>query len=409
MLRPAPHSLSRKKSIKKGDNHMKKEIIKKMLASAMGLMLITSMNAVAFAAELSSGVSVTNENSVNISKTLTVSNPNLTKVDGPGMSYSYSINTVEPSADNGGVSVTDSENNTGTVHAGPSGGVSLTASGVTFPVGTALNASPTGAENKKFFTAATDISKFTAPGIYRYQIRETLAPQDPASVGVTDTGDRDRYLDVYIENSDSGLKVAGYTLHDKYNNKTDGFNGGSTGAGQPFTGMAAFETKNIVLETEVTGNMGDRNHQFPFEGVIKDNGRSFYAKKGEAPVAASDEVAGSAAGTRVSTTLSHTEKYYISGLSSAALVNYTETNNTPDTYSISITGGNDSNPTKVAPNGEKTMGEASVIDSARVVFTNNLETVSPTGVVLRFGYAVFLIAAGAALVILRRNSGTEKR
>ncbi len=386
---------------------MKKTIIRKMLTSALGMMLITSMNAVAFASELSSGVSVTDEISVDISKIMTVSNPDLNNVDGPGMSYSYEINTVTPSADNGGISVTDSDNNTGNVHAGPENGVILLTSEVSFPVGTAVNASQSGAENKKYFTATTDLSKFTAPGIYRYQIKETLEPQDPISIGVNDTGDRERYLDVYLENSETGLKVAGYTLHDKYNNKTDGFNGGSTGTGQPFTGAAAFETKNIILETQVAGNMGNRDHQFPFSGVVKDNGRSFCAKKGEVPDAEVDTIEGSVSGSPISTTLAHTEKYYISGLSAAAIVDYTETNNTPDTYSISISGGNDSNASQVAPGEEKTMGEASVNDSAKVVFTNALDTVSPTGIVLRYGYAVFLIVAGATLVMLRRRSRKE--
>jgi len=155
----------------------------------------------------------------------------------------------------------------------------------------------------------------------------------------------------------------------------------------------------------VTGNMGDRNHQFPFEGIVKDNGRSFYVKKGEVPQGLiSEKAEGTVAGTLVSTTLAHGEKYYISGLSAAAVVNYTETNNTPDTYTVSISGGNPSEPEQITPNGEKTMGEASVNDSSRVIFTNDLETVSPTGVVLRYGYAMFLIVAGVLMVLFRKRN-----
>jgi len=384
---------------------MKKTLLKKLLAASLGMTLIISMSTAAFASELTSGVSVTDETSVNISKTLTVSNPDMTSTDGPGMSYSYSISSVVPSSDNGGVSITDADNHTGIVYYGPEGGVNLTTSSVSFPVGTEVNASQNGTENKKYFTASTDLSKFTSPGIYRYQITESPNPMDPTFVGVNDTGDRDRFLDVYIENGSDGLKVAGYTLHDRYNNKTDGFNGGSTGYGEPFTGAAMFETKNIILETEVTGNMGDRNHQFPFEGIVKDNGRSFYVKKGEVPQGLiSEKAEGTVAGTLVSTTLAHGEKYYISGLSAAAVVNYTETNNTPDTYTVSISGGNPSEPEQITPNGEKTMGEASVNDSSRVIFTNDLETVSPTGVVLRYGYAMFLIVAGVLMVLFRKRN-----
>ena len=387
---------------------MKKTLLSKILAPVLGMTLIMGMSGYAFAADLTSGVAITDETSVNISKVMKVINPDLSSVDGPGMDYSYSIISAVPSDENGGTSVTDAENRTGTVHEGPANGVSLATSTVSFPVGTPLNASSAGTDNTKFFTAAADLTKFTAPGIYRYKISETLTPHDPTSVGVTDTGDRDRYLDIYIENGPSGLKVAGYTLHDKYNNKTDGFNGGSTGSGQPFTGAAQFETKNILLENEVTGNMGDKNNQFPFAGTVKDNGRSFYAKKGEAPNAdPSNQAAGSASGTALSTALAHGEKYYISGLSSAAILDFTETNNTPDTYSVSITGGKDSESAPVISGGKKTMGEASVMNSETVKFTNKLDAVSPTGVVLRFGYAAFLILAGIVLVLLRKRSGSD--
>lgn len=389
---------------------MKKQLLRKIAASVSALALIASMNATAFAAELSSGVSITNELTVNINKTLTVSNPDLTSVDGPGMSYSYAISPAVPSDENGGTAVTDANNNTGTVHEGPQGGVTLVSSTVSFPVGTPVNASGQGTANTKSFTASSDLSRFTSPGIYRYKITETMDPADASSIGVSDTGDRDRYLDVYIENGETGLQVAGYTLHDKYNNKTDGFNGGSAGAGQPFTGAAKFETVNIVLENEVSGNMGNRNNQFPFEGKAADNGRSFYAKKGSAPESSStDMIAGAASGSTVATTLANNEKYYISGLSKAALIDYTETNNTPDAYSVTITGGTPSGPTQVAQGGTKTMGQTAVSDSAVVKFTNRLDTVTPTGVVLRFGAPLLVIALGAVLMLMRLSGGIRER
>ena len=88
-------------------------------------------------------------------------------------------------------------------------------------------------------------------------------------------------------------------------------------------------------------------------------------------------------------------------------MDFTETNNTPDTYSVSITGGKDSESAPVISGGKKTMGEASVMNSETVKFTNKLDAVSPTGVVLRFGYAAFLILAGIVLVLLRKRSGSD--
>ena len=164
---------------------MKKTLLSKILAPVLGMTLIMGMSSYAFAADLMSGVAVTDETSVNISKVMKVINPDLSSVDGPGMEYSYSVSSAVPSEDNGGTSVTDAENRTGTVHEGPANGVSLVSSTVSFPVGTQVNASSNGADNKKYFTASADLTKYTAPGIYRYKISETLTPQDPTSVGVT--------------------------------------------------------------------------------------------------------------------------------------------------------------------------------------------------------------------------------
>ena len=384
---------------------MKKNLLRKVAVSLAAMTLAFTFNMSAFAADITSGVSVTSDLSVNISKVLTASNPDLSAVDGPGAAYSYALSSVEPSSENGGTSVTDANNNTGTVHAGPEGGVTLGTNTVAFPVGTSVNTSAEGTANTKYFTAVSDLSRFSAPGIYRYKITETPSPDDIGSTGVADTGDRDRYLDVYIENSDNGLKVAGYTLHDRYNNKTDGFNGGSGGPGQPFTGAAEFETKNIILTQEVAGNMGDKNNQFPFDISVTDNGRSFYAAKEKLPVSQpSDQVTGSDSGSDISTTLSHQEKYYISGLSSVAYINYTEKNNTPDAYVVSIEGGNPSDPSQISSGATKIMGQTEVGQASLVKFTNKLDTVAPTGVAMRYGAYLCIIAAGILLVCFK-NAG----
>ena len=380
---------------------MKRTLLRKIAFAALSVCTAMSMGMTAFAADLTNGTADTNEVSLNISKVLTVKNPNLTSVDGPGASYSYQIQPVTPSQDNGGTGVSDSSENAGTVHAGPADGVLLTASSVSFPVGTAVDASSEGAANTKYLTARVDISKFTSPGIYRYSITET---PELGSTGVTDTGDRVRYLDVYIVNGTDSLEVSGFTLHDKYNNKTDGFNGGSSGSGSPFTGAAEFETVNITLSNEVTGNMADKSNQFPFTAGIGDSGRYFYASKGSLPEAAQGNlVQGNNQGSSVSTTLSDGEVYYISGISKTALVSYTETNNTSDTYQVEIVGGNSQASTAVDPNGTKAMTEAAVTESGTVTFKNSLSAVSPTGVVMRYGAPLMVLLFGALMILLGRK------
>lgn len=169
---------------------------------------------------------------------------------------------------------------------------------------------------------------------------------------------------------------------------------------------------NITLTNNVTGNMGDRSNQFAFSGAISDNGRYIYASKGSAPTATNaNKIEDSGSGTSISTTLAHGETYYISGLSSDALVSYTETNNTQDTYSVSITGGTASAASAVAPSGTKSMAQSPITGSTNnasaVTFTNNLDSVSPTGVVLRYGPYIGMLAIAAALIVFARRRKAE--
>lgn len=382
---------------------MKKSLIRKITVIMTTFMLVLSTGQAAFAGVVPPGTGNLADLSVDISKNMTVVNPDLDTVDGPGVIYSYTISPAVPSAENGGTLVTDESGNTGTVQQGPAGGVTLETDSVSFSMGAPLEASSQGTVNTKFFKATSDITKFTSPGIYRYRINETVSPEDITSAGVTDTGDRDRYLDIYIQNSRSGLYAAAYILHDRHNNKTDGFNGASPAGGQHFRGAAEFKTWNIVLSKEVQGNMGDKNNQFPFEMTVNDGGRSFYAKKGELPSPQSDEMI-SGSGTVLTCTLAHQEDYYISGLSSNATVDYKETNNTQDTYTVSINVGTSNEDIKVAPGEDIRMGATGISDASYVVFTNRLDAVTPTGITMRYGVSIALILAGAMLIILRRTA-----
>jgi len=364
---------------------MKKSILRKLFVVTLCLATVLSMGVTAFAADNpATGASIT------IEKNLKVSNPDLTSVDGPGLTMNYAIAPVAPSADNGGLTITDADDHTGTVHQGPADGVTLSASSISWPIGTAVNASAAGADNVKSIAANVDLSKFSAPGIYRYQLTETVGTDTSATGAAGET----RYIDVYIENDTTGLKVAGVVMHD-----------GATAEGKPSNkatfGNETFETVNITLQKTVSGNMADKNNQFPFSATTSDNGRYHYAKKAAAPTAI--EADKKAEGTET-TTLAHTEMYYISGLSHEAAVAYEETNNTADVYQTSITGGTASAASAVAPNGTKAMASTDVDNAGAVVFNNALESVSPTGVVLRFGAPLFLLAAGAALVVLNRKS-----
>lgn len=365
---------------------MKKSFARKFLVMALCVVTVMAMGVTAFAADNpATGASIT------IEKNLVVSNPDLTSVDGPGLTMNYAIAPVAPAANNGGLTITDAQGHTGTVHQGIADGVTLSASSISWPIGTAVDASAAGADNVKSIAANVDLTKFSVPGIYRYQLTETVG----ADTSATGAEGEIRYIDVYIQNAQAGgLEVAGVVMHD-----------GATAEGKPSNkatfGNEEFETVNITLQKTVSGNMADKNNQFPFSATTSDNGRYHYSQKAAAPTAIDDLK--KAEGTET-TTLAHTEMYYISGLSHEAAIAYEETNNTADVYQTSITGGTASAASAVAAGATKAMASTDVDNAGAVVFNNALESVSPTGVVLRFGAPLILLAAGAYLVVLNRKS-----
>lgn len=372
---------------------MKRNTFKAACIFAMSAILALSMGASVFAAGSSNPDNPTDTGSITIEKNLVVSNPDLASVDGPGLTMNYALATATPSASNGGTSITDGTH-TAVVKTGVAGGLSLDQNSLSWPIGTAVDAAAAGEDNVKALTATVDPTAFTSAGIYRYQITETVGT-DTSNTGAAGEV---RYIDVYITNGQNGLECSGVVMHD-----------GTTAEGAPSNkatfGDEEFETVNIVLSKEVTGNMGDKVNQFPFAGTVTDNARYFYAKKAEAPTAvAADQIAGAAGGSAVSTTLCDQESYYISGLSHEAAVAYTETNNTADTYDVSITGGTASAASAVAANGTKAMASTDVDNAADVLFTNNLDDVSPTGVVMRYGAPLLILLAGLALVVIARRN-----
>lgn len=107
-------------------------------------------------------------------------------------------------------------------------------------------------------TATLDFSKcnFTQPGVYRYVITESGTNQ-----AVTNDADATRTVDVYVQETDAGLNIAGYVLHAADDAvATDGTN--PAGKSQGFTN--AYDTSNLTIRKEVNGNQGSRDKYFKF-------------------------------------------------------------------------------------------------------------------------------------------------
>mgnify|MGYP004522358803 CR=1 FL=1 len=111
-------------------------------------------------------------------------------------------------------------------------------------------------------TATLDFSacKFTEPGIYRYIVTESGTNQ-----AVTNDADATRVVDVYVndasDNTEYKLRIAGYVLHSNTNGAPN-VSLGENNKSQGFTN--SYDTSDITIRKEVSGNQASRNKYFEF-------------------------------------------------------------------------------------------------------------------------------------------------
>lgn len=423
---------------------------KKLIVVMLALLSLASVIVPAFAqtnaAADSSGVTVTGNNTLDIPKGIILEG-SLASVYSPNIVFTY---LAEAGA---AASVTDANNITSVITPGVLAGITLggdtdnnNATGaVTF-----TSSEQTVGQITQNLTLTINPTAFPKPGVYRYKITDTTSEAALFAAGITRPAgyDKEFFLDVYIRRGNDGLEVFGYVLMDDAENPVDsdtdksaGFidpsnpGSGSGGSGSSSAvDMDTYTTVDIQVTKQVTGSMGDVNHDFPFTITLNNNGLSYYGKEGSAPAVTDDLSA-----TSISAALHSGESYYLVGLSPKATVSYTETNDTLDTYTLTVKDSANANvkdnavtPADIsgismAPNGTKTTSTLNVSNypttnstsgtstavtpttASAVTFTNNLDEISPTGVVLRIAPFVFMLAAGAFLLFLsrRRKSAAE--
>lgn len=286
-------------------------------------------------------------------------------------------------------------------------------------------------------TATLDFSKvqFTEPGVYRYIITEAGTNQ-----GITNDADLTRVLDVYVNDASAEvdgaftkkLTIAGYVLHSNENDEPDvaaGADFGSTGAyvatkSQGFTN--SYDTSDLTLRKQVTGNQASRDKYFEFtlnidkaqpntkyDVVIDDadttskaNAATISANAGQANVTSiTTDGAGKATQKFY---LQHGQQITVQGL--AKDTTYAVTENTEDYKSTANT--------KDAPVVDtKADTEAAPVDGTIVStdlttgFLNTRDGVIPTGVIMAVApFAVVTILGGAGIVtmVMKKNKKEDK-
>lgn len=286
-------------------------------------------------------------------------------------------------------------------------------------------------------TATLDFSavQFTEPGVYRYIITE-----DGTNKGITNDADLTRVLDVYVNDASADvdgtftkkLTIAGYVLHSNVDDEPDvsaGENFGSTGAytdkkSQGFTN--SYDTSDLTLRKQVTGNQASRDKYFEFtlniaaaqpntkydvviddaDATSKANAATIDANAGQTNVTSiTTDGAGKATQKFY---LQHGQQITIQGL--AKDTTYTVTENTEDYKSTANT-----KDTPVVDTKADT--EAAPVDGTIVStdlttgFLNTRDGVIPTGVIMAVApFAVVTILGGAGVVtmVMKKNKKEDE-
>ena len=405
--------------------------VRKLVAMVLALVMMLAMGTAAFAEEIgATGVKETTDTSIVIKKEITAFNPAGSTINAPSITYSYSIAPGEA-----GKKITDSSDIEATTVAGPSG-ATITASIAWDAESDQMSTAAAGAANTKDITVNLSNVTFPSAGVYRYVITESATY---TNTGVVDGGDHIRYLDVYVKNSttEGNYEIYGYVCF-KHNNdidgsadavspnlvteavKTEGFVANSDTTDTLTTDK--YYTYNLTVSKTLTGDAGMNNHQFPFgiafsgseTGVLPiisgtAGTKPTWNTKG-AMSSFDTTVAGETlkiangqsviiTGIPVGTSVVINEKNDVTGTTYSSVSTGADTN--ADAKSIA-TGGVSNNATIAAQ-----AADGTAVDKV-VAFENILQTISPTGLMFRYGPYVLILICGALLLFLgvkfmRRN------
>ena len=286
-------------------------------------------------------------------------------------------------------------------------------------------------------TATLDFSavQFTEPGVYRYIITEAGTNQ-----GITNDADLTRVLDVYVNDASADvdgiftkkLTIAGYVLHSNVDDEPDvaaGADFGSAGAyvatkSQGFTN--SYDTSDLTLRKQVTGNQASRDKYFEFtlniaaaqpntkydvvideaDATSKANAATIEANAGKTNVTSiTTDGAGKATQKFY---LQHGQQVTVQGL--AKDTTYAVTENTEDYKSTANTAAAPVVDVKADTDSAEVNGTIASKDLT-TGYLNTRDGVIPTGVIMAvapFAVVTLLGGAGVVTMMMKKNKKEEE-
>lgn len=274
--------------------------------------------------------------------------------------------------------------------AGVEGAVSLSPSSVNYSA-EGLSSEDNADGVTKTITAQMSVSlvtsRFAAPGIYRYKITQTPPELDGLNVVY-----KELFLDVYVENGNSGLVAKGCTLST------------AAGSGSKISGFEnKYVTHKLTITRVVAGNQGDKNKDFEFTVTIKGaDGETYKYGTVKNGVTTMNQTT-TKSGATFTETLKHGESVIVYGLSSEDKFAVTEADYHGDGYKTSYKIGDGTNSTEGSSIAEEAIGAY----DTTVIFTNTKDATVPTDVIRTVAPYVAIVAFAAVMGVVffrpRRN------
>ena len=295
----------------------------------------------------------------------------------PDTSFSFTLTPVDHSKDTTQATFADN-----VVLSGVEGGLTMEKGTITFaPSGTAPAASYEGSDNIKW-----DITKFTRPGVYHYQARETAGNYEGI---VYDGTVYDVY--VFVLKDDTGSLYVKNILCTKPVTDKEG-NTKDTKADLIFTndyGKEHDTTHDITIVKKVTGNMGETNKDFRFHVKVKGADGEWYK------VVITDKEGGRVTETHLENnveaeyTIKDTGSIHIYGLTAGDTYTVNEQDYTADGYTTKY----------VDADGKEVSKENQVTENGKLLYVeNHRDAKIPGGVVSTVAPYALMLAFAAAMI-----------
>ncbi len=412
--------------------------MRKLAALLLAVMMTVGLCATAWASSVNQidadGTNETSANTISFKNVLVAYNPDETSIYAPALSYAFAIEAATTEGQGVGTTVTDSNdvqaivlpgNYSGTDSNGNTIAVSgtprITVAKPAYTMDETITAAPNGADNESLVTVDFNNVTFPKPGIYRYVLTRTVTDANAAleTQDTTQTTNKNiRYLDVYVQETLDGTEVKhpiyGYVLHnvtddiDEDTEKSDGF-------------YDDYKTSNLVVSKTLVNDAAMNGHKFPFTVTFANTKNGHIMVDAKEGTDGKAEVAAMGAGATTSAPkIAHQGAVKYIGIPNGFTSTVYETNDVTGTTYNSVgvvtstkASGTDTNAAAksivwegAGAQSNSALTAAAVDVTKTDAFTNTLEVISPTGVVLRVAPYVLMLAAGLMLLMLSRRRRT---